>query len=60
MDITLTQFQIYLGIDIPPIVFGTLDEIYREFSYREDGRGPYPYRLDDVRPSLLQKLFIND
>lgn len=56
LDITLTQFVDYLGIDIPAIIFMPLVEAKKLYSYKHDRRGKYAYEEGDVRKSLVEKV----
>lgn len=56
LDTTLTQFEGYLGCNVPTIV---LEEEYtasKRYHYKEDGYGEYEYYQDDVRISLRKSV----
>lgn len=56
LDITLTQFERYLGFSIPPVLFMPWSAAQRTFGYRPDGGGVYRYDPGDVRASLVDQL----
>lgn len=56
LDVTLTQFQSYLDLKVPEILFMPYEEAREKYSYQPDGKGKYKYRNDDVRFSLVMKV----
>lgn len=55
LDITLTQFDGYLGKTIPNIICTPKEEAVLEYGYVEDGMGEYVYEKEDVRFLLIQR-----
>lgn len=56
LDITLTQYQTYLELDVPPIIFMPIGEAIKRYAYCPDGYGEYRYEIWDVRKNLVEKV----
>lgn len=52
LDVTLMQFQDYIGKDCPSIVFGPKKEMYEEWHYEQDLYGTYKYEKRDFEWSV--------
>lgn len=52
LDLTLLQFEDYLGMSCPQIIFGPKKDIYERYSYMQDCYGTYRYNKRDFVWSL--------
>lgn len=54
LDVTITQFEEYLKLPVPSVVFMPWRDAQILYGYRPDGYGVYEYEVGDVRSSLIE------